>query len=136
MDDPWYSARGIFRHAPSESSGGKLVYEERVVLFRAESFEDAIRQAEVEAEEYCSHLSGVSYLGYVMVYHLPSPKVAGGTVVFSLLRSSNLPPKAYLKRFFDTGTEFSGELDESEAMPTSRQPRKSKRKRRTGNRTR
>ena len=54
MDDPWYSARCILRHAPSESSGGKLVYEERVVLFRAANFEDAIRQAEGETDDFQS----------------------------------------------------------------------------------
>lgn len=48
VDEPWYSVRCLFAF---EAEHGTM-YEERVTLWRASSFEEAIARAELEAAEY------------------------------------------------------------------------------------
>ncbi len=116
--EPWYTARCIFRHTSSRGGTDSGVYEERIVLLRAESFEEAARKAEEEAAVYASGTAGVEYLGYLDVYHLCEDVVGDATEVFSLMRTSELGPGEYLSRFFDTGSEHSRSLDEAEGGTT------------------
>jgi hypothetical protein len=103
-DEPWYGAKCIFLHADLKSEDGHL-YEERIVLLKAESEDEAIDRAENEAKEYAQNLEGCSYLGYVNVFHVYDESIGDGTEVFSLMRTSKLSKKKYLDRFFDTGKE-------------------------------
>ena len=103
-DEPWYGAKCIFLHTGIESSPAQ-VYEERVILVRAESLDDAITRAEVMAEEYAHDLDGCSYTGFVDVFHIYDENVGEGTEVYSLMRTSDLGKDEYLNRFYDTGTE-------------------------------
>jgi hypothetical protein len=103
-DEPWYGAKCIFLHTGSESRP-EQVYEERVILLRAESLDDAVARAEVMAGEYASDLEGCSYLGFVDVFHIFDENVGDGTEVYSLMRASELGRDEYLNRFHDSGTE-------------------------------
>lgn len=47
-----------------------------------------------------------------------------GVEVFSLLRESDLPPKAYLRAFFDTGYEREGDYPFEPDAPPNRRPRR------------
>jgi hypothetical protein len=96
-DQPWFAVRCIFRHP-------LRVYEERVTLWRAESFEDAIKLAEEEAERYAKE-SDLEYLGFAQAFHLFADKLEPGAEIFSLLRGSELESEEYITRFFDTGDE-------------------------------
>jgi hypothetical protein len=102
----WYAVRCIFRSGwpPPESAG--RAYEERITLWRATSFNDAIERAEVEAHEYASAISDRPdrYLELAQAYLLDD-EPGDGAEIFSLIRLSDLKPKAYLKRHFATGTE-------------------------------
>lgn len=93
----WFAVRCVFRGA-----GG--VFEERVTLWRAKSFEVAVERAEEEAREYASVLSH-RYLGLAQAYKL-ADEPGDRAEVFSLCRNSDLDDKAYLDAFFDTGTEY------------------------------
>ncbi|MEO6809662.1 MAG: DUF4288 domain-containing protein [Isosphaeraceae bacterium] len=104
-DEPWYSARCLFRHIGLPAEPGMAVYEERIVLFRADSFENATRKAEDEAREYTSE--EIEYLGFVELFHLFEPVVGDGSEVFSLMRTSALGSEDYITRFLDTGSERS-----------------------------
>ncbi len=103
-DEPWYGAKCIFRHADLKSEDGHL-YEERVVLLKAGSEDEAIERAEKEAQEYAQNLDGCSYLAYVNVFHVYGASIRDGTEVYSLMRASKLSKKKYVDRFFDTGKE-------------------------------
>ena len=94
----WYSVRCIFRAAD------RPVYEERITLWLADSIDDAIRLAEIEASEYGADI-GWSYIGLAQAYDLKAESVGNGSEVFSLIRNSSLQAIDYLDRFFDTGTE-------------------------------
>ena len=81
------------------------MYEERLVVVRARSQNQAIRVAEREARAYAKGLTSVKYLGFVEVFELFARALRSGAEVFSLMRSSNLAPAGYLSRFFDDGSE-------------------------------
>jgi len=103
----WYGVRCVFRHRGLED-GTDRVYEERVTLWSAERFADAIERAEAEAREYAAQV-GAKYLGLAQAYR--SDDVPGdGAEAFSLMRTSPLKPTRYLDAFFDTGAERQGSL--------------------------
>lgn len=99
-----YTVRCIFRRR------GHKQYEERITLWRAASFEGAIKRAELEAAAY-GELCGLDYLGLAQAF-LVRDRITNGSEVFSLIRRSSLTPRAYLRRFFDTGSELQGQLDD------------------------
>lgn len=104
-DDGWYSAKTVYRHRLVQNGVAKTLFEERVVLFRAANFEDAIAKTETEANRYCSAVENVVYLDFVSVYYLPEETVGDGTEIYSLMRDSDLSDKEYLARFHDGGYE-------------------------------
>jgi hypothetical protein len=79
-------------------------YEERITLWQARSFEDAIKLGEAEAEEY-GEAAGLEYLHLAQVFDQKAKRVGNGSEVFSLMRDSPLAPNDYINRFFDTGDE-------------------------------
>lgn len=102
--EPWYAARCVFRHYKvTPIHDCKYVYEERIILVRAEDMEQAIRIAEKEAREYAAKDS--EYLGYVNIFHLFESIVDHKMEVYSLMRSSDLEADDYLDHFFDSGNE-------------------------------
>ena len=107
--EPWYAAKCIFRHSGLQREREGFVYEERVLLVRASHFHEAQTKAEAEARQYAA--SGIEYLGFIDVYHLPLEAVGDGAEVYSLMRSSKLQPKEYLNHFHDTGAEHSKKED-------------------------
>lgn len=98
----WFSVRCLF-HCVNLAPD---LYEERVTLWRADSFEEAIALAEAEAAEY-AEMVDFRYIGLAQAYLLDD-EVGHGAEVYSLMRSSGLPPEEYLDTFFDTGSEHQG----------------------------
>ena len=94
----WYSVRCVFR----DRNSARLL-EERITLWRASSFDDAVERAEREAKEYARALN-LRYLELAQAFKL-SQELSDGAEMFSLMRESDLPDEAYLTTFFDTGTE-------------------------------
>jgi len=81
------------------------LYEERIVLVRARSFEEAIAKGETEARTYARENSAISYLESADAYQLFDAELEEGTEVFSLMRESALDEDEYIRRFFQTGKE-------------------------------
>jgi hypothetical protein len=89
------------------------VYEERITLWRAASFDEAIARAEAEVDDYLnpeeSEHGPVCFLGLLQAFRLSDWDEPGdGIEVFSLIRESDLDPDTYVSRFFDTGEEYGG----------------------------
>jgi hypothetical protein len=99
-----YGVRCIFKRR------GQPHYEERITLWRANSFEAAIERAEAEAVDY-QEGSESEYMHMAQVYELAAGRVGDGSEVFSLIRDSSLGPKEYITRFFDTGSERQGKVE-------------------------
>jgi hypothetical protein len=100
----WYSVRCHFR------VDGRH-FEERITVWQAVGFDDAIDLAEAEAEAYATTIDG-EYLGSCDCFHLPDAamKTSQGAEIYSLVRSSELDPDTYLRTFFFTGSERSAEV--------------------------
>ena len=96
----WYGVRTVYRDEEN-------TFEERITVWRARTFEDAVALAEKEAEEYCAVLS-LNYLGFAQSHRpfLEDEPIEPGMEVFSLLRESDLDDDDYLDRFFDSGREY------------------------------
>jgi hypothetical protein len=99
----WFAVRCLFH------DNSRRVYEERVTLWRAADFDQAIGLAEDEAREYAGDIEETKYIGLAQAYHL-SDEPMHGAEVFSLMRQSPLAPSDYINRFFDTGTERQTDL--------------------------
>src|SRR4051794_41894857 len=96
--DPWFSVRCIFRSPlPADLPSGPWVYEERITMWRAPTFDDAIRMAEGEAQEYVRDMED-EYVGLAQAYHLPD-EPGHGAEIFLLMRDSTLASDAYLDAF-------------------------------------
>lgn len=107
----WFAVRCVFHHEAQH------IYEERVTLWQAETFDRAIADAEREAAEYAAGLDGVRYLGLAQAFHMFDQPVSGAEV-FSLMRDSTLEPETYLTRFFDTGDERQQQLTQDDDSAT------------------
>jgi hypothetical protein len=100
----WYSVRCVVEH-------GAGTYEERITLWQAATFDEAIELAEADAEAYAATLGEAEYAGLAQVFALPeSPR--HGAEVYSLIRESELGTNDYLDAFFDTGRERQGDVDD------------------------
>lgn len=108
----WYAVRCVLAAERNDPTSGEppLRYEERITLWRADSFDSAIEMAEVEADKYCAD-SGSKRLDFAQGFNLfEFPR--HGAEVFSLMRDSDLPASSYLDHFFDTGLERQGDVNE------------------------
>ncbi len=92
--------RCVFRLLPAVDR-----YVERIALWQADSFPDAIAVAEPDAESRAAR-EGLDYLGFADAFrthqmHHDHPD--HGDEVFSLLRDSKLEPERYVEAFFTAG---------------------------------
>jgi hypothetical protein len=99
----WYGVRCVFGASRTSS------YEERITLWRADSFESAVELAERDANEYAQTCE-LEYLGLAQAYQIEGENLENGSEVFSLVRDSDLAPNVYISRFFDTGRERQGSI--------------------------
>jgi hypothetical protein len=98
-----YSVRCLFRWQSRPGQRALYLYEERITLWQADSFDQAIELAEQEAKTYAD--AGEEILDYAQAYALSDSVAGHGVEVFSLLRESDLKPEEYVHAFFATGTE-------------------------------
>lgn len=102
----WFSVRCVFRVGPDPRDQS---YEERLTLWRAESFDQAITLAEAEALGYAAEQTDTTFAGLAQAYRMfDAPE--HGAEIFSLIRDSELTRQAYLTAYFDTGQERQGDV--------------------------
>jgi Domain of unknown function (DUF4288) len=112
-EQPWYAVRCVFEISAEHLAcdEGEVGYEERITLWQASSFDEAIELAEAEGHRYQAENDGVdAFTGLAQAYHLFADP-AHGAEVFSLLRRSSLDNDDYLARYFDTGNEGSTSVE-------------------------
>ncbi|MFI1197076.1 hypothetical protein ACH4T9_28000 [Micromonospora sp. NPDC020750] len=102
----WFSVRCVFR---VEADPTSQLYEERLTLWRAQSFDQAIALAEDEGLRYAAEQAGMDFVGLAQAFRL-FDEPGHGAEVFSMVRASELEPPAYLTRFFDTGEERQSDI--------------------------
>jgi hypothetical protein len=102
--EDWFAVRCVLRVAELN------LYEERITLWRTDSFEEAIALAETEVEDHARIVES-EYVGLAQAYRL-ADQPGHGAEVFSLMRESQLDPETYIATFFSTGTEREGIVDD------------------------
>jgi hypothetical protein len=90
------------------------LFEERITLWKASSFEDAISKAEEEANEYSAN-TNCKYLRLSQAYELFDDSISEGTEVFSLMRDSDYSAKRYVDTYFDNGKERQRNIEDKPA---------------------
>jgi len=99
--EPWYAIRSTFCVGVKDDSN---VYEERIVVFRAESIEEAFSKAKIEAKQYESE-SGFEWIGQLDSYHIFDPEeISEGREVWSEYQESRLGTDAFLKEKYEKFT--------------------------------
>lgn len=100
----WFAVRCVF--SMGDLGDDVHTYEERITLWRAADFEEAIARAESEAADHAASVGegAAASLGLSQCYHLFDAP-GDGAEVFSLMRDSRLAPADYLDTFFDNGDE-------------------------------
>jgi len=104
--EPWYAAKCIFKHNDlATEDHDAVVYEERIILVKADDEDSAIIKAEVEAQEYIKDLGETEFIGYTNIYNIFEESLEDLSEVFSEMRESNKMANEYLDHFYDTGKE-------------------------------
>ena len=101
----WYSVRSIYRRDTTEDGKARRSFEERVVLFRAESFESALAKGEAEAKRYAADLSGGRMLDRVVAYHIHEDELREGDEIWSCIRDLDTTDDELLRQV------YAGELE-------------------------
>jgi hypothetical protein len=94
----WFGVRCLFQGRQQAS------YEERITVWKADSYDAAIRKAEFEAADY-AETNELIYLGLAQGFWIFGNHITEGTEVFSLVRMSDLKTDDYLDTFYDSGQE-------------------------------
>jgi len=99
----WFAVKGLFRWYFRETGDTGRV-EERVVLFRAENFDQAIEFAEREAESYCADDPKANFqietLGWWNAYQIGEEQIGHGTEVYSRLADTSLSGESFIRRYY------------------------------------
>ncbi len=97
----WYTVKGLFRWY-FKDNGETSQFEERIIIVKATSFDDALDKAEVEAVEYCEDDPKANFriesLNKFSAYELMD-KIESGIEIFSKRITSSLDSITYLKQF-------------------------------------
>lgn len=98
----WYAVKGLFRWYFKET-GNTANFEERVVVFLASSFDEALDLAEQEAKTYCTEDPSANFriesINAFMAYLIDEP-ITSGMEVFSRLMDSDLSSERFLRRYY------------------------------------
>ncbi|MCH6259323.1 DUF4288 domain-containing protein [Puniceicoccaceae bacterium K14] len=107
----WFTTKAIFS-VPNREELGNYLYEERVLLWNASSFDEAFKLASEEAKEYEKNAEGIRFLGRCDAYQIDHDLIGHGSELWSLQRGSNLEPYYYVKTFIDTEREVGDEMED------------------------
>lgn len=102
MSSEWYAVKGLFRWYFKEGGATERI-EERVVLFQAGDFDEALNLAEMEGRRYCvndEHANfGIEPLGWWSAYWIGG-QPSNGVEVFSRSCNTRLSGQSFLRRYY------------------------------------
>ena len=110
-DQAWYSVRSTFRSDLTEDGKPRRAFEERVVLFRATSFEEALAKGELDARRYALDSPHCVLLDHIVAFHIHDDDLRDGDEVWSCIRDLAIDDKEYLRRVYE------GELSSFSNVP-------------------
>ena len=99
-----FFAKCIFSSKRIEEEKLLSFFEERIVLVRAGSFDEAFANAEKEGKNYAT-VDKCTFHECVGVFHTQDP-IEDGTEIFSMYRVSDEAASDYIARHYKTGNEW------------------------------
>lgn len=101
----WFGVKTLYQLEEKSVTPGLHCYEERITIWKAESFEEAIEMASLEAQEYAENHHGM-YLGFCQAFEMYNDP-QDGAEVYSIMREDDREPETYIDGMYDTGREYS-----------------------------
>jgi hypothetical protein len=99
--EDWYSVSSTFRQDTTEDGKPRRSFEERVVLFRATSFEAALTKGEAEAKRYAASLRDGRMLDHIVAYHIHDDELREGDEIWSCVRDLDISDEDFVRRVYD-----------------------------------
>ena len=99
-DQSWYSVCRSYRRDTTEEGKQRRSFEERAVLFRAESFEAALAKGEAEARRYVADLAGGRMLDRVVAYLIHDDDLREGDEIWSCIRDLDISDEEFLRQVY------------------------------------
>lgn len=96
----WYSVRSVFRGDTNEDGKLGRAFEERVVLFRAESFGEALAKGGAEAKRYAADLPGGRMLDHLVAYHIHDDDLREGDEIWSCVRNLDTSDEDFMRQVY------------------------------------
>jgi len=101
MTQPWFSVRSIFKLPASPDGQRPPLFEERVVIFRAASPEQALEKGQAEAKRYSEGETQPRMLAHIVVFSIWEEELAEGEEVWSCLRRIQISDEEFLDRIYE-----------------------------------
>lgn len=102
MNPEWYAVKGLFRWYFKDTGETERI-EERVVIFFASGFDQALDLAEEEGSNYCAADDQANFciepIGWWHAYWIGSEPLSG-TEVFSRSCRTTLDGRAFVRRYY------------------------------------
>ena len=96
----WYSVRSAFRVDLTHNGKARRAFEERVVLFRAANFDEALAKGEAEAKRYAAFLQTGALLDHIVAYHIHDDELVEGDEVWSCMRDLDATDDDFVRRIY------------------------------------
>jgi hypothetical protein len=92
--------RSIFRSDRTEDGQPRRAFEERMVVFRAANFAEALAKGEAEAALYAKEWPYPKVLSHLVAFSLQTDDLREGEEVWSTIRDLDLTDADYLQRIY------------------------------------
>lgn len=99
-DQQCYSVRSVFRIDRLQEGKPVRFFEERVIIFRASSEQEALAKAEAEARHYVETATQPKMLDHLVAFSLWEDELREGEEVWSCLRQLEISDDEYLDRYY------------------------------------
>lgn len=113
-ENSWFGAKCLFVHNNLSKEEDIIIYEERVIVVRANDSDWAIKKVEKKAKEYAQNENECEYLNFIDCFIIENDKISDFTEVYSIMRKSNLEADEFISQYYDDGEQCTTEHTESD----------------------
>ena len=99
----WHSVRSVFRSELAGANSRDQRLEERVVIFRAENFDEAFKKGEDEAKQHAAASPEPIALAHLAAHSIQETELREGKEVWSSVRELDRGDEDCLHRFYKGG---------------------------------
>ena len=107
--DDYYAVRCLFSHPTRERIKNQNLYEERITIWEAQTWEEAYKMAELEAKNYAKEADAI-FIEATDSFKLFDNKFNSGLEVWSTMRDSKVSNAEYISNYINTGKERDHEI--------------------------